>query len=187
MFKKFKQKSAVNRIVEEQLYDIVAKEIKNGNIREGLWAKALAKSEGDQERANSLYIEYRVQSLKDELELIEFIKKEKNEENKKIPSIETDNVFLSKLEHYITNPGSWFFNRHLDEICDLLDSYITSKEKAIHLIRDYKKLYNKDLINELKKQSSSYDKIKILLSNFIEFEIVEKNYPHNYITNKNRP
>lgn len=62
----FGKKSALDRLAEEQLYETVALEIKNHELREGLWAKALAEAKGDQDQAKGVYIKLRVQSLKDE-------------------------------------------------------------------------------------------------------------------------
>jgi len=42
--------------------------MQQGIRREGLWAKAIAKSEGNENKATSLYLEYRAQSLADELQ-----------------------------------------------------------------------------------------------------------------------
>jgi len=78
MLKKFKKLFAFSRLKEEKLYELVAKEIKNGIIRDGLWAKALAHCNGDREKAKSLYIQYRIQSLRDESEI--------NKKRKKIPT-----------------------------------------------------------------------------------------------------
>ena len=65
----YKQNSARSRLIEEKMYEFVSEEIKNGQKREGLWAKAMSISEGSLEKAKSEYIKLRVQSLKDELEL----------------------------------------------------------------------------------------------------------------------
>ena len=64
LFDKFKRKS---RLEEELMYRHAFRELNAGIIREGLYAKALVNSSGDEEQTNSLYIEYRVQSIKDEL------------------------------------------------------------------------------------------------------------------------
>jgi hypothetical protein len=69
LFSKFKQQSALVRLMEEQLYSDVVNELQNGIKREGLWAKAIAKSNGSESKAKFLYIEFRVQSMKDDLEL----------------------------------------------------------------------------------------------------------------------
>ncbi|OLF77137.1 hypothetical protein AWH61_09475 [Alteromonas sp. W12] len=70
MFQKFRIKAAINRLIEERLYEIVVGEIAKGNIRQGLWAKAFSLSSGDEQAAKSKYIELRVDSLKDESTLI---------------------------------------------------------------------------------------------------------------------
>ncbi len=61
--------SASARLVEEQLYEYVAKEINADIRRDGLWVKAVEKSLGDEAKAKALYIQLRVQSLKDEATL----------------------------------------------------------------------------------------------------------------------
>jgi len=79
----FGKKSALDRLAEEQLYEAVALEIKNNELREGLWAKALAKAKGDHDQAKGLYIELRVQSLRDELVVANQVKQEAlNEERR---------------------------------------------------------------------------------------------------------
>ena len=60
--------------MEEQIYAQVYEEISKGEKREGLWAKALAGSEGGGEaKAKSLYIKYRAQSIKDEANVAEAV------------------------------------------------------------------------------------------------------------------
>ena len=59
-------KAAQIRAEDERLYEVVAQELDRGERRPGLWAKATADSDGSEDKAGSLYIKYRVQSLKDE-------------------------------------------------------------------------------------------------------------------------
>jgi hypothetical protein len=70
MFKKWSAVRSAHRLIEEQLYEQVVVELADGVKRQGLWAKAIADSDGHEEKAKSLYIKYRVQSIKDELALI---------------------------------------------------------------------------------------------------------------------
>ena len=67
----FKFKSTVERsaerLLEEKLYEQVALELQEGNKSAGIWAKALANSNGSEVNAQSLYIQYHVQALKDEM------------------------------------------------------------------------------------------------------------------------
>ena len=51
---------------EEALYKRVLDEVEAGVMRKGIFAKALADCLGDEKKAHSLYIKYRVQSLVDE-------------------------------------------------------------------------------------------------------------------------
>ena len=66
---KFKRKIeltlAESRQDEELMYEYIADEMDLGIIRKGLYAKALANSKGDEKEANSLYLKYRLQSVKD--------------------------------------------------------------------------------------------------------------------------
>jgi hypothetical protein len=80
MFKRLRLNSAKSRLVEERLYEMVMDELDTGNIRRGIWAKAVAKSNGNDNQARSKYLELRVESLKDEAHVIESILK--SEENK---------------------------------------------------------------------------------------------------------
>jgi hypothetical protein len=48
---------------EEALYQKVVEELESSGMRPGVYAKALADSQGDESKAKALYIKYRVQSL----------------------------------------------------------------------------------------------------------------------------
>lgn len=79
MFNRLKG-SPESRLFEEQIYARVVEELAQGKRRDGLWARALAESEARAEKAKSLYIRYRVQSIKDEIEVSE--KSRKAEEDR---------------------------------------------------------------------------------------------------------
>jgi len=64
-------------LLEEKLYEQVVHELSCGERRDGLWGKALANSDGVEVKAKALYIRYRVQAIKDEMEIHEAIKEEK--------------------------------------------------------------------------------------------------------------
>ena len=55
-----------SRRFEEEIYEAVLEEVESGTRCPGLWAKALAKSEGDDLKARALYIDLRAQSMLDE-------------------------------------------------------------------------------------------------------------------------
>jgi len=73
MFKRLKLNSAKSRLVEERLYEMVMDELESGNVRKGIWGKAVAKSNGNDNQAKSKYLELRVESLKDEAHVIKSI------------------------------------------------------------------------------------------------------------------
>jgi hypothetical protein len=69
--------------LEDRIYDEVATEIRSGQIDQGTWAKALAKSNGDLNITKSTYIKLRVNKLKDKsIEDYNFKKNEDDEQNK---------------------------------------------------------------------------------------------------------
>ena len=76
MFERFKARSAKLRLLEEKLYEDVVQELNQNIRRDGLWAKALASSDGSEEKAKSIYIKLRVQSMKDEAEVIDELRRE---------------------------------------------------------------------------------------------------------------
>jgi hypothetical protein len=79
MFKKLKRTSAASRLNEELLYERVVNELESGQTRPGIWGKALADSEGDEQKARALYIKYRVQAIKDEADVAEAIAEQRKE------------------------------------------------------------------------------------------------------------
>lgn len=62
---------------DEQLYELSAKELAE-SPRQGLLIKCMAKSEGDENKGKALYIETRVEEMKQEIR--EGLKKQKAEE-----------------------------------------------------------------------------------------------------------
>ena len=63
-------RGASSRITEEMLYAEALRKVEQGVRRDGLWAKALAQSNMRQEDAQAFYLKLRVQSLRDEIELV---------------------------------------------------------------------------------------------------------------------
>jgi hypothetical protein len=85
----FKLKSSAERseerLLEEKLYEQVAQDLVQGKRREGIWAKALANSNGSESQAQSLYIKYHVQALKDELNIQNVINQQATHNEPKEP------------------------------------------------------------------------------------------------------
>jgi len=58
---------ASERYSEELLYERIAIELEQGEKRKGLWLKAKSQCNGDEQKAEGIYIELRMQSMIDEL------------------------------------------------------------------------------------------------------------------------
>lgn len=67
MFKKIRFKRATARLFEEKLFEVAMVEVESGQRRQGLWSKAISESDGNSDRAESIYLKLRVRSLKDEI------------------------------------------------------------------------------------------------------------------------
>ncbi len=65
MFNFIKKKAIENRVQDEILFEYVLEEMESGIKIKGLHAKAIAYSDGNDSKAVSLYMKYRVQSIKD--------------------------------------------------------------------------------------------------------------------------
>lgn len=61
-----KAKLAASKLAEERLYALAHDELESGEVRKGLWAKALAESDGDKARAEGRYLKLRVEVMKSE-------------------------------------------------------------------------------------------------------------------------
>jgi hypothetical protein len=63
---KFSVQDASKRLFEERLYQQAADEMRRGELRNGIWARAFAEAKGVEGHAQAIYILYRVQAIKDE-------------------------------------------------------------------------------------------------------------------------
>lgn len=69
LFDDIRAHGASYRLTEEALYAETLREIEAGIRRDGLWAKALVESSGNETAARAIYIKLRVRSLRDEATL----------------------------------------------------------------------------------------------------------------------
>ncbi len=109
MFQALKINSAKERLYEEKLYEQVASEIHQGQKRSGVWAKALAVANGNEEFAKAKYIELRVQSLKDEIAVTKDILKRESQSIERDVAASTESVVEGK-----TNNG-WYLVCAVDD------------------------------------------------------------------------
>ena len=91
LFSKIKQKAGITatdklllKEVEYALHEKVGKDLERGEKNLGVWTKAIAEVEGDEQKIKAKYIELRVQHLKDEIdagaELAEILEEEHEKE-----------------------------------------------------------------------------------------------------------
>ena len=73
MFNYFKKAAIENRAGDELLYEYVLTEMESDVMLKGIWAKALANSAGDTANAKSIYMQYRVQSIKDAFTTLQIV------------------------------------------------------------------------------------------------------------------
>jgi hypothetical protein len=67
---RLRQRMLAARKTEEALYSIVAREMEGGIRHDGLWFKALHLANGSNDKHLAEYIKLRVQSLRDDLDLV---------------------------------------------------------------------------------------------------------------------
>ena len=68
IFDTVKKTTIDSRRREEIFYGVALDEVENNEIRKGLYAKALAKADGNKEKADGIYLKLRVQSIMDDIE-----------------------------------------------------------------------------------------------------------------------
>lgn len=120
LFDKRNKSSATDRLFEEKIYEEVLKEVEQGKRRDGLWAKAFANSDGNENKAKALYINYRVQSIKDEIELSSIAAEAAAKEEKRISEKEREIRLkicastLAKKGYQLSQSGNgWLVNEPL--------------------------------------------------------------------------
>jgi len=82
MFKKYKLNRAISRLVEDKLYEMALVEVENNILVKGAWARALSQSDGIDAKAKSIYLQYRVEAMKNEAQIMESVLEELNKVEK---------------------------------------------------------------------------------------------------------
>ena len=78
MFFKSNFEKAKERKADEYYFNIVGQELKNNIRHDATWAKAISKSFGNTKKAESYYIKYRIDSIKDKIILNEESKRQEH-------------------------------------------------------------------------------------------------------------
>ncbi len=94
ILKKLKDKHIIDKKAEQVFYQMAIEEIRKGEKRPALWAMALAKSEGDLNKAESIYITLLVQEYKDDLYLAKRLDEEENKQ--RVQEVEQQKKYVVK-------------------------------------------------------------------------------------------
>ena len=107
-----------SEINEDEIYEKIMIEIEQDNKVKSTWAKALSQSDGDDKKANSLYINLRVQEIKIELENLQKqraleiqLQKQIEKEEQKANEIKKATATIYNLEE-IENYGYSFISKN---------------------------------------------------------------------------
>jgi len=163
--KKYVRDSAAYRLMEEKLYEQVYEELASGSKRGGLWAKSLATNQGDETKAKATYIELRVQSILDEIEVTDelerrkILEEEEIKEKKNQGDIQSNKEAVNLLEclgysvHYLN--GIWT----VAEKNEYGEKYTFNSKEELHTYIEQLKIENKErlikCINMLKEAGYS--------------------------------
>ena len=101
MFNKIKKNIIQSRKNEEWLYEKVLAEVESGNIRRGLYAKALSQSDGDEKKAQSIYLKLRVQSIIDDDEELRILQEEQNSSLMKMVLIMIQSIIVLCVNYWV--------------------------------------------------------------------------------------
>jgi hypothetical protein len=122
LFDKVKKTTIESRRYEEKLYEVALEEVEAGEVRKGLYAKAVAKADGDKEKADGIYLKLRVQSITDDIESDQIDRRDNERAYKALQELRNAEAIeaeagneitlksaIKKLKHtkYTVNQGFW--------------------------------------------------------------------------------
>lgn len=88
-----------------------------------------------------------------------------------------NNQILVNLHNLIKSEQKRFFGGYSKKVATELENVCKTKKDTLNLIRSFKEKYNTDLLDEIRKISNHINFIEKNLKLFIDFEIVENEYP----------
>jgi hypothetical protein len=154
--------STNKNVSDEVLYEYVIDEMEQSELIKGLWAKALAYAEGNDAKAKALYMQYRVQAIKDQLLTLR---------------IDLGDLSKDELFEIIKNG----FTAIPQELRNIKEQKIIAEEKAIVIaIKE----------EETKKENEKYSKfggwlivfaIFLVFGNLFSFIMVERFFENEYL------
>jgi hypothetical protein len=104
IFDKVKKTTIESRRYEEKLYEVALEEVEAGERRKGLYSKALAKADGDTEKADGIYLKLRVQSIMDDIESDQIDRREVSKEVHRL-AMDVKSVSREECEKLLNSKG----------------------------------------------------------------------------------
>lgn len=98
IFSSTKAKLAASKLVEEQLYEAAANEVASGQIRQGIWAQAIAETDGNQAAAKARYLKLRVEIMKAEADVMTYATEQAKRASRGSEESKSDAHTESKME-----------------------------------------------------------------------------------------
>lgn len=151
-----------NNVSDELLYEFVMDEMgQESELIKGLWAKALAHSEGNDSKARSLYMQYRVQAIKDQLSALEI----------NLGDLSKEELFESIKSGFTIIP---------EKIQMIKEQKVVAEEKAIEIAIE----------EEAKQESEKYSKLGgwlivlavfLVLGNLYGFLNIERYFENEHL------
>ena len=149
MFNKLKTMAIEKRLEDQILYEYVLDELEAGIKIKGLWGKAYANSEGDNNKIEPLYMQYRVQSIKDLFTAMKIM----------YESLSKEQIKEYLIDNYLTDEEKEEKKRQEERL---------QKEKLEH----QRLLEEKRKIEEEKERIESIKQAKQSAQNFIILSII---------------
>ena len=126
-------KSASDRVLskeaEHQIYEKITQDIKSSNINKGVWAKAFAKSGGDETKQKAIYLElmfeYQKEKIKAEQEQAKIKRIQEAENRRKRAEVE-----YKRQEEIIKRKKEQEYLNHQKELQKEFEKFNADEEKA---------------------------------------------------------
>lgn len=174
---------------EDEIYEQIMIEIEEDKKVKSTWAKALAQSDGDRDKAESLYINFRFLQVYNDLMNLNNEKKDELVNLNKNNVLETENREIInkeyKLNKYLSDKGmrliseiseneviACFFNSPIDVTLEFIDDnwHLLEKEEKVEYLKKIDiNILNKNEMNFLNKY---HEDIKSPFVKITEYEII---------------
>jgi len=107
MLKAYRANKYISKEFELYLYEIVGVEVENGEVEKGLWTMAFSKAKGESQLQKAIYIDLRVERIKEQSALVKSMMNEYEQLSyKNTPSIDIDESYNKKQKFDFTTKTS---------------------------------------------------------------------------------